>query len=195
MKRFSRFALVWLAVGFAFAPLRAQEALKQAPKQVPGPAPSQSEGVLEAWNDIGRKLIAMAQDFPEDKFSYKPQAESRTFIANLVHASASMYFFTDTAAGKKPRPSSYADDPKDVGVKTRAELVAFVTKCVEDGAAEIKANGDKGLMETVDDGGPHLDRLYDLAYGLIQHSNEHYGQLVVYYRINGLVPPESRPKK
>ena len=191
MKRFSRFALVWLAVGFALAPLRAQT----APKQAPGPAPSQSEGVLEAWNDIGRKLIAMAQDFPENKFSYKPQAESRTFIANLVHASASMYFFTDTAAGKKPRPSSYADDPKDVGVKTRAELVAFVTKCVEDGAAEIKAKGDKGLMETVDDGGPHLDRLYDLAYGLLQHSNEHYGQLVVYYRINGLVPPESRPKK
>ena len=80
-------------------------------------------------------------------------------------------------------------------MKTRAELVAFVTKCVEDGAAEIKAKGDKGLMETVDDGGPHLDRLYDLAYGLIGHSNEHYGQLVVYYRINGLVPPESRPKK
>jgi hypothetical protein len=191
MKRFSRFALVWLAVGFALAPLQAQE----APKKAPGPAPSQSEGVLEAWNDIGRKLIAMAQDFPEDKFSYKPQAESRTFIANLVHASASMYFFTDTAAGKKPRPSSYAADPKDVGVKTRAELVAFVTKCVEDGAAEIKTKGDKGLMETVDDGGPHLDRLYDLAYGLIEHSNEHYGQLVVYYRINGLVPPESRPKK
>jgi hypothetical protein len=165
MKRFSRFALVWLAVGFALAPLRAQEAPKEAPKKAPGPALSMSEGVLESWNEIGHKLIAMAQDFPEDKFSYKP------------------------------RPLSYADDPKDVGVKTRADLVAFVTKCVEDGAAEIKAKGDKGLMETVDDGQPRLDRLYDLAYGLIAHSNEHYGQLVVYYRINGLVPPESRPKK
>ena len=195
MKRFSRFALVWLVVGFALAPVRAQEAPKDAPKKAPGPAPSMSDGVLDSWNEIGHKLIAMAQDFPEDKFSYKPQAESRTFVANMVHASASMYFFTDTAAGKKPRALSYADDPKDVGVKTRADLVAFVTKCVEDGAAEIKAKGDKGLMETVDDGGPHLDRLYDLAYGLIAHSNEHYGQLVVYYRINGLVPPESRPKK
>jgi DinB superfamily len=195
MKRFSRFALVFLAVGFALAPLRAQEAPKETPKTAPGPAPSMSEGVLDSWNDIGHKLIVMAQDFPEDKFSYKPQPESRTFIANLLHASASMYFFTDTSAGKKPRPSSYADDPKAVGVKTRADLVAFVTKCVEDGAAEIKAKGDKGLMETVDDGGPHLDRLYDLAYGLIAHSSEHYGQLVVYYRINNLVPPESRPKK
>jgi hypothetical protein len=188
MKRFSRFALVWFAVCFAMAPLRAQE----APKKAPGPAPSPSEAVLESWNDIGRKLIAMAGDFPEDKFSFKPQADSRTFVANIVHASASMYYFTDTAAGKKPR---YADDPKDVSVKTRAELVAFVKKCVEDGAAEIKAKGDKGLTEAVDVGDKHLDRLYDVAYGLIEHSGEHYGQLVVYYRANGLVPPESRPKK
>lgn len=188
MKRFSRFALVGLAVCFAVAPLRAQE----APKKAPGPAPSPSEAVLESWNDIGRKLIAMAGDFPEDKLSYKPQADSRTFAANIVHAAASMYYFTDIAQGKKPR---YADDPKDVSVKTRAELVAFVKKCVEDGAAEIKAKGDKGLTEAVNAGGPHLDRLYDLAYGLIEHSGEHYGQLVVYYRANGLVPPESRPKK
>ncbi len=50
---------VWLCV-FAMAPLRAQD----APKKAPGPAPSMSEGVLEAWNDIGHKLITMAQDFP-----------------------------------------------------------------------------------------------------------------------------------
>src|SRR5882672_10437960 len=122
MKRLSRFALVSLAVCFALAPLRAQE----APKKAPGPAPSPSEAVLEQWNDVGRKLIAMAQDFPEDKFSFKPQAESRTFVANLVHASASMYYFTDTAAGKKSR---YADDPKVVNIKNRADLLSFVKKC------------------------------------------------------------------
>jgi hypothetical protein len=38
-------------------------------------------------------------------------------------------------------------------------------------------------------------RALDIAYGLIEHSGEHYGQLVVYYRLVGLVPPESRPKK
>jgi len=188
MKRMLVLGLVFLAGCLAGGSLRAQDAQKKAP----GPAPSPSQAVLEQWNDIGRKLIAMAEDFPEDKFGYKPQAESRTFLANMLHASASMYYFTDPAMGKKPR---YADDPKDLNIKTRADLVAFVKKCVEDGAATIKAKGDKGMNEAVNDGGPHLDRLYDLAYGLIEHSGEHYGQLVVYYRNNGLVPPESRPKK
>ncbi len=103
-----------------------------------------------------------------------------------------MYYFTDSALGQKPR---YPDDPKRDNLKTKAEIVAFVKKCVEDAAAVIKAKGDKGLNESVNGGGPHLDRLYDLAYGLIEHSGEHYGQMVVYYRANGMVPPESRPKK
>jgi hypothetical protein len=38
-------------------------------------------------------------------------------------------------------------------------------------------------------------RIYDMAYGFIEHCGEHYGQLVGYYRLSGLVPPESRPKK
>jgi hypothetical protein len=37
--------------------------------------------------------------------------------------------------------------------------------------------------------------VHGIAYGIIEHSGEHYGQLVVYYRLAGLVPPESRPKK
>jgi hypothetical protein len=176
-----------LTGGFAYG----QDAAKKAP---PKPAPSPSQAVLEQWNDIGRKLIAIAEDLPEDKYDYKPNPESRTFVAQLLHASASMYYFTDTAQGKKPR---YPDDPKreDLKLTGKTEIVAFVKQCVKDGADLIKAKGDKGMNEAVNDGGPHLTRLYDLAYGLCEHSGEHYGQLVVYYRANGLVPPESRPRK
>jgi uncharacterized damage-inducible protein DinB len=184
-----RVASLALTMGLAVLPVLAQEAAKKEP---PKPAPSPSQAVLEQWNDIGRKLIAMAEDFPEDKYEYKPHADSRTFAGGLLHVSASMYYFTDFALGQKPR---YADDPKRDDLKTKAQIVAFVKKCVQDGADAIKAKGDKGLNEAVNDGGPHLVRLYDLAYGLIEHSGEHYGQLVVYYRNNGMVPPESRPKK
>jgi hypothetical protein len=188
MKRMQFLAGLLVLAVFCVLPARAQDAAK---KKL-GPAPSPSQAVLEQWNDIGRKLIAMAGDFPEDKYGFKPQADSRTFLENILHASASMYYFTDTAMGKKPH---YADDPKELNIKGRAELVAFVKKAVEDGAAAIKEKGDQGMNEEVVAGSPHLDRLYDLAYGLIEHSGEHYGQLVVYYRLNGLVPPESRPKK
>jgi hypothetical protein len=189
MKSFPNWGTLLVALLLAATPALAQEAKKAEP---PKPAPSPSQAVLESWNDIGRKLIAIAEDLPEDKYDYKPNPDSRTFVAQLIHVSASMYYFTDLAQGKKPR---FSDDPKRDDLQTKAQIVAFVKKCVQDGADLIKAKGDKGLNESVPAGGPTLTRLYDLAYGLTEHSGEHYGQLVVYYRINGLVPPESRPKK
>lgn len=177
-------AIALLSLLFAVS-INAQAAKSSAP-------PSHSQALLGVWNYEGNKLIAMAEDFPEDKYDYKPNPDSRTFVAQLIHASASMYYFTDPAQGKKPHLS---DDPKRDELQTKAQIVAFVKKCVQDGADVIKAKGDKGMNESVAAGGPSLTRVSDLAYGLMEHSGEHYGQLVVYYRINGLVPPESRPKK
>jgi hypothetical protein len=75
---------------------------------------------------------------------------------------------------------------------TKDDVVAFVSGCVKDGADLLVTKGDAGLNEGVNDGSPQLVRLVDLADRVIEHSGEHYGQLVVYYRINGMVPPESR---
>ena len=180
-----------LAMGLAATPIMAQDAAKKEP---PKPAWGPSGAALEQWNEIGRKLIAIAEDLPEDKYDYKPNPDSRTFEALLLHVSGSMYYFTDTVLKQKPR---YPDDPKpaDLKINGKADLVAFVKQCVKDGADVIKAKGDKGMSESVFAGGPRLSRVDELAYGLIEHSGEHYGNLVVYYRNNGLVPPESRPKK
>jgi hypothetical protein len=166
----------------------------EGPTAAPKPAAAKgaSELVLDQWNDIGRKLTAMAEDFPEAKYEFKPTDAQRTFAAQLIHAAGSMYYFTDVVDGKKPR---YPDDPKRDELKSKAQIVTFVKKCVADGQAAIKAKGDKGMMEVVDGGNNQMVPVYDLAYGLIEHSGEHYGQLVVYYRVAGLVPPESRPKK
>ena len=98
MKR-HRVAGLVLAMGLAVMPVLAQEAAKKEP---PKPAPSPSQAVLEQWNEIGRKLVAIAEDLPEDKYDYKPNPDSRTFRGVLLHVSASMYYFTDFALGKKP---------------------------------------------------------------------------------------------
>jgi len=176
----------------AWAPIaRTQEmAKKDAPLK---PALSPSQAVLESWNDIGRKLIAMAEDFPEDKYDFKPSPAQRTFAEQLLHATGANYFFTNLTLGQKP-PAE--EDPKRDQFKTKADVVAFVKKSFADGAAAIKTKGDKGMPDLIVDPDSHQQvRISDMAYAFIEHSGEHYGQLVVYYRVAGLVPPESRPKK
>ncbi len=191
MRKVASIAALLLAAGLGVSTVSAGGAHRNG--DAPKATPSASQAVLAQWNEVGRKLIAMAEDFPEDKYEFKPVPAQRTFAAQLIHAAASMYYFTDPVEGKKPR---YADDPKRDDLKTKAQVVAFVKKCVEDGAAEIKAKGDKGMADLVTDPeSKQQTAVSDLAYGLIEHSGEHYGQLVVYYRVAGLVPPESRPKK
>ncbi len=179
-----------LAVAISTFPAHAQDAKKEVAVK---PADSPSKVVLDSWNDIGRKLTAMAEDFPEDKYDFKPTPAQRTFAEQLLHAANANYFFIDPAMGKK-MPAE--EDPKRADYKTKADVVAFVKKAFADGAATIKAKGDKGMSDLLTDPFAHQQvRVSDMAYGLIEHSGEHYGQLVVYYRVAGLVPPESRPKK
>ena len=148
---------------------------------------------LTLWNDIGRKLIAMAEDFPEDKYDFKPTPAQRSFAEQLLHAAGANYFFTNLAQGQKP-PAE--EDPKRDQYKTKADVVTFVKKSFADGASAISAKGDKGMTDLLTDPDSHRQvSVSDLAYGLIEHSGEHYGQLAVYYRVAGLVPRESRPKK
>jgi uncharacterized damage-inducible protein DinB len=179
-----------LATTILTFPAPAQDAMKPSAVKPPdGP----SKAVLEAWNDIGRKLTAMAEDFPEDKYDFKPTPAQRTFAEQLLHAAGVNYFFTNPALGQKV-PAE--ENPKRDQFKSKAEIAAYVKKAFADGAAAIKAKGDKGMSDLVVDPFANQQvRISDLAYGFIEHSGEHYGQLVVYYRLSGLVPPESRPKK
>jgi uncharacterized damage-inducible protein DinB len=181
-------ALLTAAI-FTF-PAQAQEAKKDTTVK---PADSPSQAVLAAWNEIGRKLIAMAEDFPEDKYDFKPTPVQRSFAEQLLHAANANYFFTNPAMGQNPPKE---EDPKRDQFKSKSDIVAFVKKAFADGAAAIKAKGDKGMNDMIVDPFEHKQyRIHDAAYGFIEHSGEHYGQLVGYYRMSGLVPPESRPKK
>jgi uncharacterized damage-inducible protein DinB len=135
----------------------------------------------------------MAEDFPEDKYDFKPVPAQRSFAEQLLHAAGANYFFTNPVMGQKP-PAG--EDPKRDQYKSKAAVVAFVKKAFADGAAAIKMKGDQGLNDLVVDPFANQQvRVSDMAWGLLEHSGEHYGQLVVYYRVAGLVPPESRPKK
>src|SRR6202020_192058 len=152
-------------------PAHAQDAMKKDAAVKPPASPSQV--VLETWNDVARKIIAMAEDFPEDKYNFKPTPAQRTFAEQLLHAANANYFFTNPAMGLKPPPG---EDPKRDQYKSKADIVAFVKKSFADGAAAIQSKGEKGLTTEVIYFPDQKARVLDTAYGIIVHSGEHYGQ-------------------
>jgi uncharacterized damage-inducible protein DinB len=156
------------------------------------PPLTQSQALLQSWNDIGWKLIAMAEDFPEDKYDFRPAPPrpapaQRTFAEQLLHVAGSNDLFSDIARGQKA-----IDDEDSAHFPGKSAVLAYLKKSFDKGAAAIAAKGEAGMSETVVDSesGQRLP-LAALGWELIEHSGEHYGQLVVYYRVAGLVPPES----
>jgi DinB superfamily len=164
----------------------------QSQNQAPIPVRSRAAEVLDRWNDIGNKLIAMAQDFPEDKYDFKLQKDERTFALNLLHAAALDYVLIRKISGSNLGPDfGPGDNPSRDAFKTKADVVKFVQQAVADGANVIQQQGDAGLDKTNTWGKQLVHNSYLWTFA-IEHSGEHYGQLVVYYRANNLVPPDSR---
>ena len=165
----------------------------QSPDQTPRPALSRSEEMLARWNDIGNKLIAMAQDFPEDKYDFKLQKDERTFALNLLHAAALDFVLIRRVSGSNLGPDfGPGDNPTREQFRAKADVVKFVQEAVADGARVIQQQGDTGLDNTSKFFGNQMAHNSSIWTFAIEHSGEHYGQPVVYYRANNLVPPDSR---
>src|SRR6266700_2827584 len=112
----------------AFAQAQAQtQSQSPTQSQPPSPAKSRSEEMLDRWNDIGNKLVAMAKDFPEDKYDYKLQKDQRTFALNLLHAAAFDYVVIRRVSGTNIGPDfGEGDNPTRDTCKTKAAVVKFV---------------------------------------------------------------------
>jgi uncharacterized damage-inducible protein DinB len=132
------------------------------------------------FEDTNRRLLAMAKDFPEAKYDYRATKDVRSFGEIVVHVSSGNAYAAKAGRGEKANWDEI--DPK--GYTTKAAKVALLEKTIADANATLKATPEDRWAKTVQ---PWL--------AVIEHAGEHYGQLVVYYRNNGMVPPESRPKK
>lgn len=194
MNRFSRVLVTVALLALAATNLHGQS---QPQSQSPDHARSRAEEILEWWNQIGNKLIAMARDFPEDKYDFSVQKDERTFAENLLHVAAVDYDLIGRVSGSNAGPDFGKDkhNPSRDVYKTKAQVVKLIEQAVADGAAVIKQQGDAGLDKTMPFGwetGKHVVHNSYVWITAIEHSTEHFGQLVVYYRASNLVPPESR---
>lgn len=150
----------------------------QAPAAKPDPV--LRDVLLEQWTDIGQKVIKMAEDFPADKYDYRPTPDVRSFADVMRHVAFWHTYVQKTARGEKADAKqnelSKADYP------TKDKIVAALKQNFADATAELKkANANPSA------------KFAGLFVTFTEHTAEHYGQLVVYYRLNKLVPPASRP--
>src|SRR5256885_115308 len=122
MKRWSVLASLVLGAGWAVVPAGAQDAAKK--KGPPKAAVNPTQAVVEQWNDIGRKLIAMAEDFPEYRYEFKPNPEQRSFRDGLLHVADVNYFFTNPVKGEK---SPAQEDFSKEKLKTKAEGADYLS--------------------------------------------------------------------
>jgi DinB superfamily len=148
---------------------------------------------LDEWISIVEKqVVDVADAMPADKYGFAPTsgefAGVRTFAEQLKHLAANNYGMAARIEGRKPS----ADESNETGpasVKTKAEIMTYLrgsftalhkaVAALDDVQAATVATGDKH------------DTIY-LAVDAVAHSFNHYGQLVEYLRMNGIVPPASR---
>src|SRR5262249_2798472 len=132
-----------------------------------------AQETIESWNDVGRKLIAMAEDFPEAKYDYKPTPEVRSFAQQLLHVVADNQGVLALAQGKRP---NWDDLPREK-YRTKAQVVAVLKQSVSDAVAWIKQKGDTGMSEPMTLGKRTVSTRA-LFMMPVEHMAEHYGQLV-----------------
>lgn len=171
-----RFVLSMLAL--AALPVMVSTALAQTP---PAKAPPTYEQVIvRNWKGIHDKILAMAKDsvFPEAKLSYKPHPDSRTMAQELRHVTIGLELTTAQAKGEK---YDFEAKEKEIDARpaTRAAIVKEMEAAIAASYAVMDAPGYKPPPSLI---------------GWLEHQGEHYGKLVTAYRVNGVVPPISRPK-
>ena len=140
--------------------------------------PTAAESLQKTFDYINQKVLTMAQDFPDSKYDYRLKPEMRSFGEVIVHIASGVAFAAKKGRGEKVN----WDELNAKDYATKAQCVALLQKWIGEANASLKQNpeGVQGSLE------PFL--------GVLQHSSEHYGLLVAYYRANGLVPPDSRKK-
>jgi hypothetical protein len=147
--------------------------------QAPKPDETLRDVLLKQWTDISEKVVQLAEQFPEDKYDFKPVAGVRTFGDQLRHVAFWNGYVAKTARGEK------ADGKLNELPKSEYPTKAAVVKALKSSLAEATALLKQGPAT------PNV-KLTNLWVSFTEHSGEHYGQLVVYYRLNGIVPPASR---
>ena len=158
--------------------------------QTRGGAPQPvADSVRSAWEGAKKNIRESAEFMPEAKFTFKPVDTVRTFGQLIGHVAGANYVFCAAAKGEKSPQAEAAFE----ALATKAALIKAWDDSVAYCNGAFTALTDRSAAESIDmpfeqGKGARVSALI----GNVGHLNEHYGNIVTYLRMNGIVPPSSR---
>ena len=178
MTRFSRiFVLAAVAAGLVAA-RQARPAAQTA---------SLKSDFAKEWASQKDTLVKIANAMPEDKYSYKPTPAQRDFGGHVMHIAQINMMVLNTMKGTAAAPAI------NMNAKSKADVIKAMSDSFDYGTALINEQTDQTMAGAIQ-GPPWMGpstRARIIAF-LIGHTQDTYGQMVVYLRLNGLVPPASQ---
>jgi hypothetical protein len=149
-----------------------------------------SDAIRGAWDDAKGNLRQSAELMPEGDYGFRPTEQVRTFGQILAHTAGANYVFCAAAKAEK---SPFGEDHFEKSTKTKADIVKAVNESIAycDGAYKALTDQSAGASITMPFGMGQRARAATLINNT-GHVQEHYGNLVTYFRIKGMVPPSSR---
>jgi uncharacterized damage-inducible protein DinB len=176
----------------------AQDIKSAATASAPQAQPPTIAGVVDREiSNVEKQILDVAEAMPEEKFNFAPESLNipgadykgvRTFAGQLKHIASSNYFIWSPLTGDK-LPEGLKDGNGPQNLKTKAEIIGFLKDSFAQGHKAASTLTTENMLQTP--GSSKSTRLRLAVFG-VEHAFDHYGQMVEYLRMNGIVPPASR---
>jgi len=162
-------------------------------------APTVASTVDRQVSGIEKLVLDAAEAMPEEKYNFTPENLNlpgsdfkgvRTFAVQLKHIAASNYFIWSVVTGDK-LPDGLGDGNGSEAMKSKSDIIKFLKESFALGHKAAATLTPETMLQTV--GTSNSTKLHRATFG-VAHAYDHYGQLVEYLRMNGIIPPASRAK-
>ena len=187
-------AILVLAIGASGATVaaNAQGAMQAKPDQKPTFAMVLDRNLT----NVEKEVVEAAEAMPDDKFNFAPtQGEFkgvRTFALQVKHIAVANYMLASGILGEKP-PVEIKSENGPGNITSKADVVKYLKDSFAYAHKAANSITEANVLEKVQSPfGPNQVTRLSLAIGMISHPFDHYGQMVEYLRMNGIIPPASR---
>jgi hypothetical protein len=191
--------LLLAALIFAVGATAANSPQGQQTQGAQQPSPTVASVVDREISAIENLILSAAEAMPEDKFNFSPESLNipggdykgvRTFAVQVKHIASSNYFIWSPLTGDKV-PENIKDGNGPAELKSKADIIKFLKDSFALGHKAAATLTTENMLQTP--GSSKSTRLRLANFG-VAHAYDHYGQMVEYLRMNGIVPPASRRK-